>query len=182
MLGRIAKGLAAGIAKIITGICNLAIGLIQFPFALLNGREGRPEPTFSPELDPDDLLKQLYAPSPQIQAERNRVRDTVRIVTQFINATPAQRATVDLSGLPRNVRMTLLTMDSAELKALKQAGPGAIKRFADAKQHSVPGVPVVAEISASITNDEASEHPLLKRVRRKLAERANAPSMGAPAL
>lgn len=182
MLGRIAKSLAAGIARIFTGFWNFALELLQFPFSLINGRQARPEPNFSPDVDPDDLLRKLHTPSPQMQAERNRVRDTVRIVTQYVNATPTQRATIDLSGLSRDVRMTLLTMDSLELQALKKAGPGAIKRFADGKSHCVPGVPVVAEVSPRPGSVEASDHPILRRVRRKLAERAEAPCPSAPTI
>jgi hypothetical protein len=183
MLSRIAQSLAAGIARIITGVYNFALGLIQFPFSLLNGRQARPQPDFSPAVDPDDLLRKLQTPSPQTQAERNRVRDTVRIVMQYINATPTQRATVDLSGLPRHVRMTLLTMDSLELQTLRQAGPGAIKRFADGKSHGIPGVPVVTtQMPPRPEAVEAADHPILQRVRLKLAEQANVPLLGTPTI
>lgn len=58
---------------------------------------------------------------------------------RYAKALPEARPTMDLSGLSEDLRTTLLTMDDHELKALAQAGVGAIRKFVAGENHGVLG-------------------------------------------
>ncbi|MBL0375373.1 hypothetical protein JJB09_25510 [Rhizobium sp. KVB221] len=177
MIARIAKALAAGVAAIWRGITSIADDVLNFalaPLRALGGGHGNmPEPSFTPDVEPRDLLTELRAQSEQSSAPRAPDRDALRTVTQYANASQAQRPTVDLSGLSKGVQATLLTMDEHELKALSTAGPAAVRRFIDGKQHGIHGVPVVRTVNEPDSRAlDVPQQVLLERVRRAPAKAA----------
>lgn len=67
----------------------------------------------------------------------------IALTKKFCTATQSERDCMDLSVLPSDARLLLLTMDDHELKALGQAGPGQVRKFLVGKNHCLHGVPVV---------------------------------------
>lgn len=65
------------------------------------------------------------------------------LTKRFCKATQPERDCMDLSVLPSEARLVLLTMDDNELTALGNGGPGQIRKFLVGKDHGLHGVPVV---------------------------------------
>lgn len=65
------------------------------------------------------------------------------LTKRYCTAKKTERETMDLSVLPAEARLMLLTMDDNELAALGNAGPGQIRKFLVGKDHGLHGVPVV---------------------------------------
>ncbi len=65
------------------------------------------------------------------------------LTKRYCKATQSERETMDLSVLPSEARLLLLTMDDHELSALGNGGPGQIRKFLIGKDHGLHGVPVV---------------------------------------
>lgn len=65
------------------------------------------------------------------------------LTKRFCTATRSERDCMDLSVIPSEARLLLLTMDDHELKALGNGGPGQIRKFLVGQEHGLHGVPVV---------------------------------------
>lgn len=59
---------------------------------------------------------------------------------KYAAALPAARATMDLSAVRSDARVTLLMMDDHELKALAAAGLGKVRRWIEGRDHGIFGV------------------------------------------
>lgn len=175
MLNSIAAALRAGL-RVFWGafetVWDQAFKLfIVAPFRLVAGHGPTSQPTahFEPSITPVALLEDLKQQSTRTAALRELDRDGLRTVTSYIKAMPFNRPTVDLSGLPKDVRATLITMTDLELRTLGNGGPGAIRKFIIGRDHGVHGVPVVRPVAVKpavntvATPDENTAYDLLVR-------------------
>lgn len=147
--------------------------LLRWPFSVIFGSGGGalPRPEYKPEVSGTQLLD-AFEETRQRQAAVNDLdRDGVSTVLKYAKATPSARPTVDLDSLDKSVRATLLTMDEHELRALAQAGIGAVSKFMDGKAHGIHGVPVVKPLAASTetpSTEMSAEERVLWEVRSRL--------------
>ncbi|MGO7278932.1 hypothetical protein GUK36_22765 [Rhizobium leguminosarum] len=139
------KAIAAAIARIFKiGIGGLrwCENLVLSPFrALFGGGGALPNPEFNPTMTSTELLDE-YESNRKAQAALQRSdRDSIECVVKYAAASPAARATTDLSAVPAEARLALLTMDDFELKALAAAGPGKVRKWVEGRDHGIFGVP-----------------------------------------
>lgn len=175
MLRAIARALAAAVS----GLCKGALWTLRFteqvirwPFSVVfgSGGGGRPSPHFEPQTSGVQLLDEFEAQRARQAAVQELNRDGVDTVIKYAKAPAHARPTIDLGGLKSDVRATLITMDDNELRALAQAGVGAIRRFVEGREHGIHGVPILRPISADIapTAGMTAEERVLWNVRSKL--------------
>ncbi len=146
------KGLLAAIARAFQLLGTGADWLIDLPFAAVRSIAGTPRyapghtlPDFAPKTDFADL-EGVYTQakkSADVVALNKFAFDTVK---SFVKAAEHARPDIDVSALPDEVRLTLLTMDGNECKALREAGDAAIHKFAGGRDHRVHGVPAIGSV------------------------------------
>lgn len=147
--------------------------LLRWPFSVIFGSGGgsMPTPEYKPDVTGTQLLDEFEETRQRQAAVHDLDRDGVSTVIKYAKATSSARPTIDLDGLGKDVRATLLTMDDHELRALAQAGIGAVRKFVDGKPHGIHGVPVVAPLAASPaapTTEMSAEERVLWKVRSRL--------------
>lgn len=140
-------------SKIIEGIKALGRG-VRFGFkqglsfvdwlerSLFGGGGSGGVPSYTPtssRSDIADVLQQarVAAAVPSIDPSG------LALTKRYCTATKTERETMDLSVLPSDARVLLLTMDDHELAALGNGGPGQIRKFLVGRDHGLHGVPVV---------------------------------------
>ncbi|MBB2868601.1 UNVERIFIED_ORG: hypothetical protein GGI63_005245 [Rhizobium esperanzae] len=174
MLRAIARALAAAVSGLCKGAIwtlNFAEQVIRWPFSVVFGSGGgRPNPHFEPTTSGVELLDEFNANRAHAAAVHELNRDGIDTVVRYAKATPSARSTIDLGGLAKDVRATLLTMDDNELRALANAGVGAIKKFLEGREHGIHGVPVARPIPADNVPRAGmtAEESVLWKVRSKL--------------
>jgi hypothetical protein len=146
------KAIADAIAKIFkagVGALRWTENLVFSPFrAIFGGGGALPRPEFTPNMTSTELLEE-YEANRQAQFELQRSdRDGIASVMKYAAAPPANRATMDLSAVRSHARVTLLTMDDHELKALAAAGPRKVRRWIEGRDHGIFGVPAVTPAKA----------------------------------
>lgn len=144
MLKAIANALAR-LFKSGIGVLRWAENLVLAPFRAIFGGGGGalPNPEFNPTMTSQELLEE-YEDNRKGQAALSRSdRDGIGCVMTYAAASPAARATTDLSAVPADARVVLLTMDDHELKALAAAGPSKVRKWLEGKEHGIFGVPKV---------------------------------------
>jgi len=176
MFRAIARAIAAALASFKSGF-DWTINLAMTPFRMMfgGGGGGRPAPEFDPQISGLDMLDDLKA---QMTPEVHQLnRDGINTIMGYLRATPHSRPTVDLSGLSKPIRATLLTMNELELDALRNAGLGAVRKFLAGADHAVHGVPLVR---AAVADDDAPtlstpEERVRHAVRKRIANRDSKP-------
>lgn len=175
MLRAIARALAAAVSGLWKGALwslNFAEQLVRWPFSVVFGSSGgsRPTPHFEPQTSGVELLDEFAEQRARQAAVHELNRDGIDTVIKYAKAPAHARPTIDLGGLKADVRATLITMDDNELRALAQAGIGAIRRFVEGRQHGIHGVPLVRAIPAdnAPTAGMTAEERVLWKVRSKL--------------
>lgn len=176
MLRAIARALAAAVSGVWRGALwtlNLAEQLVRWPFSVIfgSGGGGRPNPHFEPATSGVELLDEFNANRAHAAAVHELNRDGIDTVVKYAKATPSARSTIDLGGLAKAVRATLLTMDDNELRALANAGIGAVRKFIAGQDHGIHGVPVVrpnTPVSDVPRHEMTPEERLLWAVRARL--------------
>lgn len=141
------------------GVLNWTEQLIRWPFSLIFGSGGSgamPNPEYKPGVSSTELLDEFDAARARQAAVHDLDRDGISTVMRYAKALPEARPTMDLSGLDTELRTTLLTMDEHELKALSNAGIGAIRKFVAGQDHGVHGVPVVGSVKHAVGPCELS--------------------------
>ncbi|MBB4227967.1 hypothetical protein [Rhizobium mongolense] len=143
------------IANVIARMFKAGAGALRWtenfvlsPFrAIFGGGGALPNPEFSPTMTSTDLLEE-YEANRQAQAWLQRTdRDGTETVMKNAASSAAARATIDLSPVRSDARLTLLTMDDVELKALAAASPSKVRKWLEGKEHGIFGVPVVTTLS-----------------------------------
>lgn len=175
MLRAIARALAAAVSGLCKGAIwtlNFAEQVIRWPFSVIfgSGGGGRPNPHFEPATSGVELLDEFNANRAHAAAVHELNRDGIDTVVKYAKATPSARSTIDLGGLAKDVRATLLTMDDNELRALANAGVGAVRKFLEGREHGIHGVPLVRAVSVANapTAGMTAEERVLWKVRSKL--------------
>lgn len=150
MLTAIANALAS-LWRGTLGVISWGKQLLRWPFSVIFGSGGgaMPRPEYKPDVSGTQLLDEFEETRQRHAAVHDLDRDGVSTVIKYAKATPSARPTIDLDGLGKDVRATLSTMDDHELRALAQAGIGAVRKFIDGKAHGIHGVPVVAPLVAA---------------------------------
>jgi len=140
------RAIAAAIARIFKiGIAGIrwCENLVLSPFRVLFGGGALPNPEYNPTMTSTEIFDE-YEANRQAQASLQRSdRDAIETTKKYAAASPAARATTDLSAVPADARVALLTMDDHELKALAAAGPSKVRKWLEGKQHGIFGVPNV---------------------------------------
>lgn len=172
MLKAIANALAS-LWRGALGVLNWTEQLIRWPFSVVfgSGGGGMPTPEYKPDVSSAQLLDEFAEARARQAAVDDLDRDGLSTVLQYAKASPSARSTIDLGGLKKDIRATLLTMDESELRALAQAGIGAVRKFIEGKHHGVHGVPVVnpvQQVAGPAPRDMALEERVLWKVRSKL--------------
>lgn len=175
------KAIARALAAAVSGLCKGAIWTLNFteqvirwPFSVVfgSGGGGRPNPHFEPTSSGVELLDEFNANRAHAVAVHELNRDSIDTVVKYARTTPSARSTIDLGNLAKDVRATLLTMDDNELRALAQAGIGAIRRFVEGREHGIHGVPSVGPIARPgdtvPTAGMTAEERVLWKVRSKM--------------
>lgn len=180
MLKAIGKALASGIAAIWKTTLSAADDILQLglsPLRAVFGGSGggAPVPSFTPDVEPGDLIKKLRIGPTKTADRRDQERDGVAVVTKYLQATPTQRTTMSLDTLSVDVRATLIGLDEHELYALRNAGPLAIRRFVAGKSHRVHGVPDVGGQPDSAPRKKSTVEAMQERIRERLGEHRSAP-------
>ncbi|RVO68437.1 hypothetical protein CN087_12740 [Sinorhizobium meliloti] len=157
MLKAIAAALA-GLWRGTLGAIRWGEQLLRWPFSVVFGSGGgaMPNPDYKPAVSSAELLDEFDAARARQAAVHDLDRDGISTVLRYAKALPEARPTMDLSGLGEDVRTTLLTMDEHELKALAQAGIGAVRKFVAGQGHGVLGVPVVGSVKHIASPQELS--------------------------
>lgn len=174
MLKTIAKALAAGITAIYKASKSVADDILQFalsPLRAVFGSGGGPAaPSFVPDIEAGELLDRLRTGPAKSADRRDQERNGVAVVTKYLQATPAQRMTMNLEVLTVDVRATLIGMDEHELHALRTAGPLAVRRFVDGKSHRVHGVPAVGPQPEPAPRERSTFEVMQDRIRERFDE------------
>ncbi|ANL64748.1 hypothetical protein AMC82_CH01055 [Rhizobium phaseoli] len=141
------RAIAAAIARIMKiGIAGIrwCENLVLSPFRALFGGGALPNPEYNPKMTSTEILDE-YEANRQAQASSHQRsdRDAIETTKKYAAASPAARATTDLSAVPAAARVALLTMDDHELKALAAAGPSKVRKWLEGKEHGIFGVPNV---------------------------------------
>lgn len=171
MLKAIANALA-GLWRGALGVLNWTEQLIRWPFSLVfgsGGGGGMPTREYKPDVSPAQLLDEFDEARARQAAVHDLGRDGVSTVLQYAKASPSARSTIDLGGLKKDIRATLLTMDDHELRALADAGIGEIRKFVEGTPHGIFGVPVVRAMV--VANDPPKEMTAEERVMWKVRSR-----------
>ncbi|ACP24370.1 hypothetical protein NGR_c05770 [Sinorhizobium fredii NGR234] len=158
------------------GILNWAEQFLRWPFSIIfgSGGGGMPSPEYKPDVSSAQLLDEFDEARRRQAAVHDLDRDGISTVTKYASALPKARPTIDLGGLNKDIRATLLTMDDNELKALSKAGIGAIRKFIAGADHGVHGVPVVRSVEISEAPKEMTEHEqVLWKVRSRMLKSEN---------
>ncbi|OLP54869.1 hypothetical protein BJF92_13765 [Rhizobium rhizosphaerae] len=169
------KGILAAIARAFQLIGKGADWLIDLPFAAVRSIAGTPRyapghtlPDFTPKTDFADL-EGVYAQtkkSADVVALNKFAFDTVK---GYVKAAEHARPDIDLSALPDEVRITLLSMDDNECKALRDAGDAALHKFAGGRDHRVHGVPAVGSVrptlKSKVRRERTNHHAWLEEAR-----------------
>ena len=151
-LGTIMRGLLATIARAFQLLGKGVDWVIDLPFAAVRGiagthryTPGHTPPDFTPKTDFGDLdgVYTQTKKSADVVSLNKFAFDTVK---GYVKAAEHARPDIDLSALPNEVRITLLSMDDDECKALRDAGDAALHKFAGGRDHRVHGVPAVGSI------------------------------------
>ncbi|WP_283195141.1 hypothetical protein [Rhizobium sp. AN80A] len=147
------KALAAAIARLFKiGVSGLrwCENLVLSPFkAIFGGGGAMPNPEFTPTMTSTELLEEYDANRKAQATSQHSNRDSVECVVKYAGASPAARATTDLSAVPADARITLLTMDDLELKALANAGPAKVRKWLEGRNHGIFGVPTVTPVDTA---------------------------------
>lgn len=172
MLRAIANALAS-LWRGALGVVNWTEQLIRWPFSMIFGSGGgaMPTPEYKPDVSGAQLLDEFEQTRQRQAAVHDLDRDGVSTVMKYAKASEAARPTIDLGGLSKDVCAMLITMDDHELRALAQAGIGAVRRFIDGKAHGIHGVPVVASLAgapAAPATEMSAEERVLWKVRSRL--------------
>ncbi|MFN7103011.1 MAG: hypothetical protein ACK4N1_10360 [Pseudorhizobium sp.] len=146
----IARDLRTGISHI-PSILDWTEQLVTTPFRWL-GAGQQPLPSFAPRMTPPDLENDYQMARTAASAVYRLDPGGIDIVRKFCKSPRHQRADMDLSALPSEARVVLLTMSDTELLALGNSGPGAIRKFVVGKEHGVHGVPVIG-VHSTPAND-----------------------------
>lgn len=157
MLRAIANALAS-LWRGTLGVIRWTEQLVRWPFSLVFGSGGgaMPGPEYKPSLSSTELLDEFDEARARQAAVHDLDRDGISTVLRYAKALPEARPTMDLSGLNEDLRTTLLTMDEHELRALVQAGIGAVRKFVAGQGHGVLGVPVVGSVKHIASPQELS--------------------------
>jgi hypothetical protein len=156
------------------GVIRWGEQLLRWPFSVIFGSGGggaMPNPDYKPDVSGTQLLDEFEETRQRQAAVHDLDRDGVSTVIKYAKATTSARPTLDLDGLAKDVRATLLTMDDHELRALAQAGIGAVRKFVEGKQHGIHGVPVVEALAAPPevpSTGMSAEERVLWKVRSRL--------------
>lgn len=156
---------ASRLWKGVLGVVHWTEQLVRWPFSLIFGNGGgraMPTPEYKPDVSSAQLLDEFDEARARQAAVHDLDRDGISKVIRYAKALPEARTTMDLSSLGKDVRTTLLTMDDNELKALVQAGIGAVMKFVSGRQHGVLGIPVVGSIKQSSSSRELSPDDIWK--------------------
>ncbi|MBP2447007.1 hypothetical protein [Rhizobium leguminosarum] len=149
------KAIAAAIARIFkigVGGLRWAESVVLSPFrALFGGGGAIASPEYNPTMTSIELLDEYEANRKAQTALKRSDRDGIETIMKYAAASPAARATTDLSAVPADARGTLLTMDEHELKALAAAGPGRVRNWLEAKDHNIFGIPSVTPAQPVVT-------------------------------
>lgn len=143
MLRAIANAIAK-FFKVSTSGLRWIENLVFSPFRALFGGGALPHPQFTPNMSSTELVEEYEA---NRQSLRRSDRDGIETVMKYAASGAAARATLDLSAVRSDARLTLLTMDDVELKALAAAGPSRVRKWLEGKEHGIFGVPVVTALS-----------------------------------
>ena len=125
--------------------------VISWPFRVLFGG-GSPLPHYEPEIARSDVVE-TFKQAREAAAAHSLDASGIETVRKYCNARKDDRADMDISAVPPQARLLLMTMSDDELHALGRAGPGQIKKFLDGKQHEINGVPVVGVHKPIPAND-----------------------------
>ncbi|MDE8762630.1 hypothetical protein PZB21_26020 [Rhizobium sp. CBK13] len=141
------KAIASAIARLFkfgVGALRWTENLLFSPFrAIFGGGGALPRPEFTPNMSSTELLEE-YDANRQAQAALQRSdRDGIGSVIKYAAASPSVRATTDLSSVPADARIMLLTMDDHELAALSTAGPVKVRKWVEGRDHGIFGIPAV---------------------------------------
>ncbi|MFB2561569.1 hypothetical protein [Rhizobium sp. IMFF44] len=90
-----------------------------------------------------ELLEEYEANRQAEAALQQSDRDGIETVMKYAAGNAAARATIDLSAVRSDARLTLLTMDDHELKALASAGAPKVRQWIKGKDHGIFGIPAV---------------------------------------
>ncbi len=167
MLAKISAALAAGVAAAFSTMGSVgrwgfqfARGVVRLPFELLGGSPS--PPPYEPQVSGVDLLDEYNDTQKRLAAVHTLDRDGVDTVLRYVRAMPQARPTMDLSGVSKDVQVTLATMDDHELTALKNGGLSAVRNFVEGKP-SVHGVPCVVKAPPKAANDEPATMSVQER-------------------
>jgi hypothetical protein len=142
------------LSKIIEGIKAIGRG-VGFGFkkglsfvdwletSLFGGGGSGGVPSYTPTSSRSDIAHVLQEARAASAAVQTIDPSGLALTKKFCGATKSERDSMDLSVLPSEARLMLLTMDDHELKALGQAGPGQVRKFLVGMDHGLHGVPVV---------------------------------------
>lgn len=139
-LAKIAKAIADAFMMGVQGACSLLEWLER---KLLGSASGGSAPSYTPGSGKSDIIQELQQGRSAAAEVRHFDPSGLELCKKFCLSTKHQRDFMDLSVLPSDARVLLLTMDDNELKALGQGGPGQIRKFLVGKDHGLHGVPVV---------------------------------------
>lgn len=172
-IGRALMSAWSGLWKNTIGVIHWTEQLMRWPFSVIfgNGDRAMPNPEYKPEVSGNQLLDEFEEARARQAAVHHLDRDGVSTVIKYAKSAPSARPTVDLGGLEKDVRATLLTMDDNELNALAQAGIGAVRKFVEGRQHGVHGVPVVkplAVVAEVPSTAKSAEERVLWKVRSRM--------------
>jgi hypothetical protein len=146
------KAIAAALARLFkTGVGALrrCENLVLSPFrAIFGGGGARPNSEFNPTMTSTELLEEYETIRQAQRALQRSDRDGIECVMRYAAASPAARATTDLSAVPADARLVLLTMDDHELQALAAAGPSRVRKWVEGKDHGIFGVPTAVPASS----------------------------------
>ncbi|WP_331373356.1 hypothetical protein [Sinorhizobium chiapasense] len=170
------KAIAAALASLwrgTLGVLRWTEQLVRWPFSLVfgSGAGGMPNSDYKPDVSASQILDEFEEARARRAAVHDQDRDGVSSVIKYAKAPAHARTTIDLGGLKADVRATLLTMDDNELRALAQAGLGAVRKFVEARDHGIHGVPVIkprASAAELAPKQVTAEERMLWKVRSRM--------------
>lgn len=120
-----------------------ALSFVEWLEGTLLGSGGGGAPAYTATSSRADMANLLQETRAAVSAVQTIDPSGLALTKRFCTGTQSERESMDLSVLPSEARVLLLTMDDNELTALGQGGPGQIRKFLVGKQHAIYGVPVV---------------------------------------
>lgn len=139
-LAKIAKAIADAFRMGVQGTCSV---LHWIERKLFGSASGSGAPSYTPGSSKSDIIQELQEARAAAAEVRHFDPSGLELCKKFCLSAKHQRDSMDLSVLPSDARVLLLTMDDHELKALGYGGPGQIRKFLVGKDHGLHGVPVV---------------------------------------